>query len=99
MLGTGFQILGDVRRFKFQAMINISLCLSDLPKEKIKKAQNGKKYINLCIAERKSADKYGNTHTLWVSQTKEEREQNISKTYVGNGKEYTHSQPDDDLLY
>jgi hypothetical protein len=41
------------------SLINISICLTDLPKEKIKQAGNGKKYINLCVASRKGADAYG----------------------------------------
>ena len=30
-------------------MITLSICLSDLPKEKIQTASNGKKYINLVV--------------------------------------------------
>lgn len=82
-------------------MINISLCLSDLPEEKINKGKNGKKYINLCVAARRQPDPYGNTHALWVSQTKEERDTKAPKTYVGNGKEYslTHPSADEELPY
>ncbi|MDR0573024.1 MAG: hypothetical protein LBG96_03160 [Tannerella sp.] len=57
-------------------LINISVCLTDLPKDKIKLAANGKKYINLCLSGRKETGKYGETHTLFVSQTKEERQAN-----------------------
>lgn len=82
-------------------MINISICLSDLPKEKINKGKNGKKYINLCIATRRQPDQYGNTHAIWVGQSKEERENKAEKVYVGNGKEYslTHSSTDEELPY
>ena len=82
-------------------MINISICLSDLPKKKKKKEKNGKKYINLCIAARRQPDQYGNTHAIWVSQSKEERENKAEKVYVGNGKEYslTHSSTDEELPY
>jgi ABC-type Fe3+-citrate transport system substrate-binding protein len=66
----------------------ISICLSDLPKEKMTVGKNGKKYINLVVDKRKEADQYGNTHTVYVNQTKEEREAKENKTYVGNGKEY-----------
>jgi hypothetical protein len=70
------------------SLINISICLSDIPKDKIKEASNGKKYINLALASRKEVSKYGETHTLFVSQTKGEREYNIPVTFVGYGKEY-----------
>lgn len=68
-------------------IINLSVCLTDLPKDKIKLADNGKKYISLTIRDLQSVDAYGNTHTLFVSQTKEEREARANRTYVGRGKE------------
>jgi hypothetical protein len=70
------------------SLINISICLSDLPKDKIKKAGNGKKYINLCVSSLREAGKYGDTHTVFVSQTKEEREAKTPVTFVGSGKEF-----------
>ena len=72
-------------------MITLSICLSDLPKEKIQTANNGKKYINLVVDKRKEAGKYGETHTLYVSQSKEEREAKEDKKYVGSGKEYVYN--------
>lgn len=68
-------------------IINVSVCLTDLPKDKIKLAENGKKYISLTVRDLQNADAYGNTHTLFVSQTKEEREAKANRTYVGRGKE------------
>lgn len=68
-------------------IINLSVCLTDLPKGKIKLAENGKKYISLTIRDLQTIDAYGNTHTLFVSQTKEEREAKANRTYVGRGKE------------
>lgn len=68
-------------------IINVSVCLTDLPKDKIKLAENGKKYISLTIRDLQTIDAYGNTHTLFVSQTKEEREAKANRTYVGRGKE------------
>jgi hypothetical protein len=70
------------------SLINISICLTDIPKDKIKQGANGKKYINLCLSKRKETGKYGETHTLFVSQTKDEREFNVQPVYVGSGKEY-----------
>ena len=72
-------------------MITLSICLSDLPKEKIQTANNGKKYINLVVDKRKEEGKYGETHTLYVSQSKEEREAKYDKKYVGSGKEYVYN--------
>lgn len=72
-------------------MINISICLTDLKDkcpDKIKAAANGKKYVNLCLADRKETGKYGETHSLFVSQTKEERDAGNETVYVGYGIEY-----------
>ena len=69
-------------------MINISICLSDLPKSKIKLSDNGKKYCNLVVVERREKGRYDETHYVALSQTKEEREAGEPKVYVGSGKEY-----------
>jgi hypothetical protein len=70
-------------------MINISICLSDIPKEAITTSKtNGKKYLSLIVDERKEKDNYGNTHSVALSQTKEQREAKEKKVYLGNGKEY-----------
>ena len=67
-------------------LINVSICLSDIPKDKIKSADNGKKYLNICVAERREPDQYEQTHTVFVSQSKEEREAKANKVYIGSGK-------------
>jgi hypothetical protein len=69
-------------------MINISICLTDLPQDKITTAKNGKKYINLVVDTKRETDQYGNTHSVYVSQSKEDRQAKVQKTYVGKGKEY-----------
>jgi hypothetical protein len=67
-------------------MIVIDICLTDIPKDAISEGKNGKKYLKLVLNERKSEGKYGETHTLQVSQTKEQREAKASPVYVGSGK-------------
>ena len=69
-------------------MIVIDICLTDVPKELITEGKNGKKYLKLVLNERKSEGKYGETHTLQLSQTKEQREAKASPVYVGSGKAY-----------
>lgn len=69
-------------------MINISICVTDLPKDAVKVGSNGKKYLNLVVDERKYPDTYGNTHSVALSMTKEERQAGKQKVYVGSGKEF-----------
>jgi hypothetical protein len=69
-------------------LISLSICLSDLDKTKLKKADNGKIYLNATLSLRKEADKYGNDMTIFYSKTKEEREAKADTVYVtGNAKQ------------
>lgn len=69
-------------------LINLSICLSDIPKERIKLANNGKKYLAITVQDLREADEYGNTHSVYATQTKEEREAKEKRTYIGRGKEF-----------
>lgn len=71
-------------------MITFSICLTDLPKEKITTGKNGKKYINLVMQTnyKDEVDQFGNTHNVTLSQTKEERAAKDKRIKVGYGKEW-----------
>jgi hypothetical protein len=71
-------------------MLILDICLSDLPSEAITTAKNGKKYIKLVCAERKTEGKFGETHYIALSQSKEEREAKKPATYVGGAKSYNN---------
>lgn len=65
---------------------NGSICLSDIPKDKITEStKNGKKYLNVVIWLN-DEEKFGNIGSIQVSQTKEEREAKEKKVYIGNFK-------------
>ena len=55
-------------------IVNISVCLSDLPKEFITEARNKKgevkKYIKLKVVGRREPDQYGKTHSVEVDTWK-----------------------------
>lgn len=68
-------------------LINISICVSDIPKEAIKQATNGKKYLGITVSRRKEVGKYGETHTVAVAQSKEERQAKAPKVYIGSAWE------------
>lgn len=69
-------------------MIVISLCADDLKPHLTKSEKNGKYYVSVVVDERQTPDNYGNTHTAYISQSKEQRIAKQPKVYVGNGKEY-----------
>ena len=68
-------------------MVKVNLCLSDIPAESIKVGKNNKQYVEIIISQRKTPGFKGETHTVAVSQTKEEREAKKEKVYCGNGTE------------
>ncbi len=69
---------------------SFSICLSDLPKDKMTKAVNSKIYINLNSWDNDETDQYDNDFSVTVNFTKEEREartaQGLKNLYVGNGR-------------
>lgn len=67
-------------------LINVSLCVSDIPKDKIFVAESGKKYISICVSTLREPDQYENTHSVFIRQSKEERERKDKRTYIGKGK-------------
>jgi hypothetical protein len=70
-------------------MIVVSICLSDIPKERITTSErNGKKYASIVVDERKEPDTYGNTHSVYMNLSKEERLAKEPKIYCGSGKEF-----------
>ena len=73
-------------------MYNVSVCLSDIPQEKITLASNGKYYANLVVGDKKEKDQYGYDAYVAVSQTKEEREAGTPKTYCGRGNKVEFQQ-------
>jgi hypothetical protein len=72
-------------------MESISICVSDIPKSKFKKLENGKVYLKLIVSKRKEIDKYGNDLAVSVSKTKEEREAKAETIYCGSGKAFVQN--------
>ena len=63
-----------------------SICVSDIPKEKLTQAKNGKLYLNIDIWINENVDQYGNIGSVSVRQSKEERDAKLKKVYFGNFK-------------
>jgi hypothetical protein len=68
-------------------MIVQSIDLNKIPQECITE-KDGKRWVNIVVDTRKEADQYGNTHVVYMSQSKEDRAAKKAKNYVGNGKEF-----------
>ena len=66
------------------AIINGSIRVDKLPKEKFVKGKDGAVYYNFTIAVNDET-RYGNNVSFMDKQTKEERDAKMAKTYLGNG--------------
>lgn len=66
------------------ALINFSLNVADLPKDKLIKGKKGT-YINLTMSVNDET-RYDNNTGIFITQSQEEREAEVKKVYLGNGK-------------
>lgn len=62
-----------------------SICLSDIPKEVMRKAANGKVYVNISIAPRKEVGKFGHTHYITCRPKAEEVKEGVNY-FIGDLK-------------
>ena len=70
-------------------MITASICLTDIPKEKITKSEkNGKSYLNILISDKKETDQFGNNISISIGKTKDERESGVDTIWIGSGKRW-----------
>ena len=67
------------------AIINLSVNLENLPKEKFVKGKKGT-YYNFTVSVNDETNDYGSNVSAYDSQTKEEREAKQPKVYLGNVK-------------
>ena len=67
------------------AIINYSLRVDKLPREKFVAGKDCAVFVNLTMSVNDET-RFGNNATVYVSQTKEENQEKKPKTYLGNGK-------------
>lgn len=69
----------------------LNICVSDIPKNRILKHENGKMYMNISTWDYEEEDKFGNDFSVSMSPTKEEIEkrkkgEKIDRIFIGNGR-------------
>ena len=79
---------------QYGQLLNVSLSKTGI--EELFSNVNEKGYANLTIAERKEADKYGNTHYAFYNDYTKEAKQDLP-----SGRNYTQPEPEtnDDLPF
>lgn len=65
----------------------LDICLSDIPKERIKTAANGKKYLKAIIRPRREMDKDGYDHYIAAFIPSAERQQGEGPAFIGRAQE------------
>ena len=69
----------------------MSICVTDIPKEKILKHENGKMYLSIGTWDNDEPDKYGNDFSVSIPLSKEELKrkkegEDVKRVFLGNGK-------------
>lgn len=69
----------------------MSICLSDIPKDRILKHENGKMYLNLSTYDFGEPDRYDNDFSVSIPLTKDEIDakkagQDVKRIFLGNGR-------------
>lgn len=67
------------------ALINLSLRVDKLPKEKFVQGKDGAVYYNFTIGVNDDSNQWGQNVSATDSQTKEERDAKKPKSYLANG--------------
>jgi hypothetical protein len=68
------------------SLLNVSIDVTKLPKEKFVKGKNGAVYYDFTISVNDTPNEWGKNVSLFDSQTKEERDAKKKKDYLGSGK-------------
>ena len=77
----------------------LDICLSDIPKERIKTASNGKKYLKAIINPRKAPDSDGYDHYIAAFVPKEERNDGEGPAFIGRAQNKDAQQERRDSFY
>lgn len=69
----------------------MSICVSDIPKERIYKHENGKMYLSVSTYDYDAPDKYDNDFSVSISPTKDEinkrkNGEKVDRVFIGSGR-------------
>lgn len=67
-------------------LIQLSIDLDKIDKDRIFTAKSGKKYYSLTVSVNDEANQYGSNVSAWSAQSKEERDAKKDRVFCANGK-------------
>lgn len=74
------------------AILKCQIVFSAIPENKLKRftRKNGEEEtaIDFTVVKRQTPDNFGNTHSIYISQTKAEWEEREPKIFIGSAKIY-----------
>lgn len=70
---------------------SLSICVSDIPKDRIFKHENGKMYLSVSTYDYDAPDKFDNDFSISISPSKEETErrkagEKVDRIFIGSGR-------------
>ena len=77
----------------------LDICLSDIPKERIKTASNGKKYLKAIINPRREPDSDGYDHYIAAFVPKDERNEGEGPAFIGRAQDKNAQQARREQFY
>ena len=77
----------------------LDICLSDIPKERIRTSANGKKYLKAIVRPRKEVDRDGYDHYIAVSIPASERQEGAGPAFIGRAQEKEYTDGKDSRTY
>lgn len=79
-------LIKNLTEWGYDVQFEISLCLSDLMRQKMHKSTKGKIYTDLIVGVRKEPDQWGRDLKVYETPTSEDRKNGTPKNYVGGGR-------------
>lgn len=68
------------------AVINVSICVTNIPRAEVKAGSNGKMYIGAVVRPKKEKDQFGNNISVVVDYPQEVRKNMEKPVYIGDGR-------------
>ena len=81
------------------AKLYLDICLSDIPKERISTAANGKKYLKAMVSPRKKPDDKGYDHYIAVYVPKDQRNPDDKPIFIGKAQDKEAQQAEKEKFY
>ena len=70
---------GKMVETEYGKLVNVSVCLDQIPAEFTNTDKQGRKWANLVLAKRKETSEYGETHSLRVNTWRPDKEKAAPK--------------------